>query len=270
MTLVLVTGGTGHLGQDIVDRLVRDGHQVRVLARSRKSRNDVEWAIGDLATGAGLATAVRDVHTVINAATHSPIAQRGSMRPVDFFRSPADVDADGTRRLLDLCERARVRHFVHVSIVGLDEASLPYARVKLAGERMVRESALPWSIVRAMPFYYLLERMLAGLTWLPVWPVPRTTFNPVDTSDVADHLIACAFDGARGERPEIGGPHDLSLVEFAKQYQSARGMHRPVVPIHLSDKAARGMGFVVSNGRRGNLSWRDWLRRHFADQQRAA
>src|SRR5436853_494858 len=45
MTLVLVTGGTGHLGQDLVDRLVRDGHEVRVFARSRRPRRDVEWAI---------------------------------------------------------------------------------------------------------------------------------------------------------------------------------------------------------------------------------
>jgi len=270
MTLVLVTGGTGHLGQDLVDRLVRDGHQVRVFARAPKPRTDVEWAIGDLATGEGLPTALRGVHTVINAATHSPVAQRGGFRPVDFFKSPSDVDAEGTRRLLDLSQQASVQHFVHVSIVGLDDASLPYARVKLAGERMVRESALPWSLVRAMPFYYLLESMLAGLAWLPVWPVPKTVCNPVDTSDVADYLAHCAFDGERGVRAEIGGPDDLSLVEIARQYQTARAMSRTIMPIHLSEKTARGMGFVVSNGVRGTLSWRDWLGRRFAETRAAA
>jgi uncharacterized protein YbjT (DUF2867 family) len=152
MSLVLVTGGTGHLGKDLVDHLVRSGHQVRLYARSRRQRSDVEWATGDLATGEGLPTALRGVHTVINAATHSPVAQRGGFRPVDFFRSPSDVDAEGTQRLLDLPQQASVQHFLHVSIVGLDEASLPYARVKLAGERMVRQSALSWSLVRAMPF----------------------------------------------------------------------------------------------------------------------
>jgi uncharacterized protein YbjT (DUF2867 family) len=270
MTFVLVTGGTGHLGQELVDRLVKDGHNVRVFARSRRARTDVEWAIGDLATGEGLPMALRGAHTVINAATHSPIAERGRFRPVDFFTSPSDVDAGGTRRLLDLCDQASVQHFLHVSIVGLDDASLPYARVKLAGERMVRESTLSWSVVRAMPFYYLLESMLAGLTWLPVWPVPKTILNPVDTSDVADYLAKCAFDGARGERAEIGGPEDLSCVEFARQYQQARGMHRPIVPINLSDRAARGMGFVVSKGERGTVSWKDWLRRHSSDAREAA
>ena len=269
MTLVLVTGGTGHLGQEIVDRLVRDGHQVRLFARSRRARDDVEWAIGDLATGEGLPTALRGVHTVINAATHSPVAQRGGLRPVDFFRSPSDVDAEGTRRLLDLCQQASVQHFLHVSIVGLEDAALPYARVKLAGERMVRESSLSWSIVRATPFYYLLESMLAGLAWLPVWPVPKAVCNPVDTSDVADHLVHCAFDGGRGVRAEIGGPEDLGLVDCARQYLAARGTHRTIMPIQVSEKTARGMGFLVSNGVRGTLSWKDWLSRRLPEVRAA-
>jgi uncharacterized protein YbjT (DUF2867 family) len=261
MTFVLVTGGTGHLGRDLVRRLVQEKHQVRVFARTPGAETDVEWARGDLATGDGLAAALRDVHTVINAATYSPIARRGVVRPVDFFRSPSVVDVDGTRRLLALSERAGVRHFLHVSIVGLDDASLPYARVKLAGERLVRESPLSWSVVRAMPFYYLLESMLAGLTWLPIWPMPKAIFNPVDTSDVATHLAACAFDGNRGMRIEIGGPEDLSCAEFARQYQEVRSVHRPILPVRVSAGTARAMGFVVAQGPRGTLSWSTWLRR---------
>ena len=114
---------------------------------------------------------------MINAATFSPIARRGGIRPVDFITSPSEVDVEGTERLLALSRTANVRHFLHVSIVGLDEASLPYARVKLRGEQLVREFSLPWSVVRAMPFYYLLERMLAGLAWLPVWPLPKAAFT---------------------------------------------------------------------------------------------
>lgn len=262
MVLTLVTGGTGHLGRDIVDRLVREGRPVRMLARSRGVRSDVEWAIGDLATGAGLRDALRDVDTVIHAATCSPIARRGGIRPSDFFTSPSAVDLEGTGRLLSCCGDARVRHFLHVSIVGLDEATLPYARVKLAGERLVRASTLSWSVVRAMPFYYLLDRLLAGLAWLPVWPVPTTLFNPVDTSDVADHVVSCAFDQRRGERPEIGGPEDLTLVSLARRYQDARRLHRKILPINLSDAKARGMGFVVSRGVRGRLCWADWLQRN--------
>ncbi|MDN4986185.1 NAD(P)H-binding protein [Bradyrhizobium arachidis] len=270
MTLTLVTGGTGHLGRDIVDRLVRDGHRVRLFARARGTRPDVEWAIGDLATGAGLFDALNDVDTVINAATHSPIARRGGVRPVDFFKSPSAVDVDGTERLLSLCEQQSIRHFLHVSIVGLDDATLPYARVKLAGEKLVRASSLPWSVVRAMPFYYLLDKMLAGLAWLPLWPMPTTSFNPVDTSDVADHVVACAFDGMSGERTEIGGPEDLGVAALAGQYRDARGLHRKILPIPMSEAKARGMGFVVSRGVRGRLAWAEWLQRRYSGTHHAA
>jgi uncharacterized protein YbjT (DUF2867 family) len=270
MSLTLVTGGTGHLGRDIVDRLMTAGHRVRVLARSPGSRSDVEWAVGDIATGAGLREALHSVDTVINAATHSPVARRGAFRPVDFIWSPSAVDVEGTERLLSLARERSVRHFLHVSIVGLDEATLPYARAKLAGERLVRSSTLPWSLVRAMPFYYLLDKLLSGLAWLPLWPVPTTVFNPVDTSDVADYIVTCAFDGERGARPDIGGPENLSLVEFASQYQHARGLHRKILPISLSDTRARGMGFVVSQGMRGKLPWANWLGRQHPDINSAA
>src|SRR5262249_60483848 len=129
MTLVLVTGGTGHLGQDLVDRLVRDGHQVRIFARSKRPRADVEWAIGDLATGEGLPTALRGVHTVINAATHSPVAQRGGFRPVEFFKLPSDVDLEGPRRVLDLSQPASVQQFLQLSYGGLDDSSPPDSRI---------------------------------------------------------------------------------------------------------------------------------------------
>lgn len=260
MSVVLVTGGTGHLGRDLVRRLVHEKQRVRVFARKPGPETDVEWAVGDLATGDGLMEALQDVHTVINAATFSPIARRGGVKPIDFFRSPSAVDVDGTRRLLEFSTSAKVGHLLHVSIVGLEEASLPYARVKLEGERLVRGSSVSWSIVRATPFYYLLERFLAGLNWLPVWPMPKAVFNPVDTSDVAAYLTQCAFDGKRGIRDEIGGPDDLSCADLARDYQQVRGVHRPIVPLPVSAKRARGMGFVSAQGRRGTLSWLSWLR----------
>src|SRR5687768_14556068 len=94
MDTVLVTGGTGHLGRDLVDQLISQGHRVSILARNpgRHPRPDVAWIQGDLATGAGIARAMDGVDTVVHAATHSPAAQRGGLRPGDLFGSPTDVD----------------------------------------------------------------------------------------------------------------------------------------------------------------------------------
>jgi uncharacterized protein YbjT (DUF2867 family) len=266
MGTILVTGGTGHLGRDLVEQLTAEGRPVRVFARTPGRDPGVEWAQGDLVTGAGLDKAVTGVQTVIHAATLSPIARRGSMRLTDLFGSPSTVDVDGTCRLLQAAERAAVEHFIFVSIVGLEHGfGLPYMRIKLAGEDLVRQSALPWSVVRATPFYYLVEPTLAGLRWLPVWPVPDIPFQPVDTPDFATYLIECLDDGQRGIREEIGGPEVLSFIEIARQYQQARGLHRPIVRTPVPKAIVRNLratGITVAQGRRGAKTWASWLREH--------
>jgi uncharacterized protein YbjT (DUF2867 family) len=262
MDTILVTGGTGHLGRDLVEQLVQQRRAVRVLARKPLAIPQVQWSTGNLATGEGIDAALEGVHTVVHAATFSPIARRGTVRPADLFTSPAYVDVDGTRRLLGAARRAGVAHFVHVSIVGLDDATLPYSRVKRAGEDLVRQSDLPWSVVRATPFFYLLGRVLENLRWVPVWPLPDAVFDPVDTSDMAAYLVECLDDGLRGVREQLGGPEMLSLVELAHQYQQARGWHQRIFPLRLSDATMRRMGLVAANGRRGKKTWAAWLREH--------
>src|SRR5829696_7485836 len=91
---ILVTGGTGHLGTSVVARLKERGDHVRVLARRPGSDPTLEWVQGDLATGEGIDTAVAGVETVIHAATNSPAGRRGGLRPLDFVRSPTDVDGE--------------------------------------------------------------------------------------------------------------------------------------------------------------------------------
>ncbi|MBT2368934.1 NAD(P)H-binding protein [Streptomyces sp. ISL-10] len=144
MDTVLVTGGTGHLGRDLIG-LLKPGYRVRVLARSRGTDPDVEWVRGDLAAGAGagIREAVSGVRTVVHAATWSPAARRGYLLPTDFWRSPPDVDVHGTHRLLDEAARAGVGHFAYVSIVGVDRPRLPYLRLKHEAEELVRAGKFP-------------------------------------------------------------------------------------------------------------------------------
>ena len=141
MDSVLVTGGTGHLGSDLVSRLKRS-YRVRVLARSPGSDRDVEWIRGDLATGEGITEAVAGSQTVIHAATLSPAARRGYFVPKDLFSSPAEVDRDGTARLLEQAAAAGVAHLIYVSIVGIDKPRVPYLRRKLEAEYLVRQGPI--------------------------------------------------------------------------------------------------------------------------------
>ena len=136
MNTVLVTGGTGHLGRDLVTRL-KGSFQVRVLARSPGSDPDVEWIRGDLATGEGIADALAGSQTVIHAATLSPAARRGYILPKDLWSSPPEVDRDGTTRLLD-----------HAAAAGVGALVLGHSAVDVVREvdRLVRSGQEGWKV----------------------------------------------------------------------------------------------------------------------------
>jgi uncharacterized protein YbjT (DUF2867 family) len=262
---VLVTGGTGHLGRDLVGAL-RDRYRVRVLTRAVGQDPAVEWVRGDLGTGDGVAEAVQGARIIVHAATFSPAARRGFLLPVDFFRSPRGVDVDGTSRLIDAVRAAGVEHFLYVSIVGVERAPVPYLRLKLVAETLVRRSGMPWSIVRATSFFWLLDRMLAKMARLPVWPLPvDLAVQPCDTGDFAGYLVECLTAGPGGDREDFGGPEVLTLGEVVEQFQDARGLHRPIQRVPLPSAATRvANALTCPNGRRGLTTWSEWLSQHAA------
>jgi uncharacterized protein YbjT (DUF2867 family) len=265
---ILVTGGTGHLGGAIVSRLVPAGHQVRILARQPRIDPSVEWIQGDLATGEGVGKAVAGVHAVIHAATNSPAARRGRFKLRDFLSSPADVDVAGTRGLLLAAREARVEHFTHVSIVGLEQLRrMPYSRRKLEAEQLVRSSEVPWSIVRATAFYWLLERMLANMAKQPLLALPtHASMAPVDSDEFAEYIVQCAADGWPGEREDFAGPQTLTMIELMEQYLGAQGRERRIrqVPMPRKVQAAITAGNTSTNARLGTTTWAQWLTRSAA------
>src|SRR5258708_9917026 len=151
---VLVTGGTGALGREVVNELRGSGHRARVLSRMRGTGHD--WAQGDLASGKGLDKALTDIDVVIHAGS-------AAREP---WRLKA-VDVDGTRRLIDAAKLARVRHLVFISIVGMEGVAYPYYASKLQAESVVKEGTLPWTILRATQFHTLMETFLKAFAGLP-------------------------------------------------------------------------------------------------------
>jgi uncharacterized protein YbjT (DUF2867 family) len=264
MDTVLVTGGTGHLGRDLLARL-KGSYRVRVLARSPGSDPDVEWIRGDLATGEGIAEAVAGSQTVIHAATLSPAARRGYFVPKDLWTSPAEVERDGTARLLEQAAAAGVGHMIYVSIVGIDKPRVPYLRRKLEAEYLVRQGPIPWSIARATQFHWLLDRMLNKMAQLPMVPLPDLKVEPVDTADFADYLAGSVGNAPLGRLADFGGPEVLSFSEAFDRWRQVR--QRPVrtmripLPSAVSDAAA-AMSISDSDSRRGTVTWVDWLGTH--------
>ena len=115
MTKMLVTGGTGTLGRNVVQALTETGYHVRMMSRQRQPANvfaATEWAHADLATGQGLAEAVAGIEVIVHAASS----------PAGHTRQ---IDIDGTRLLLEQARVAGVSHVIYISIVGVDR--IPYA-----------------------------------------------------------------------------------------------------------------------------------------------
>lgn len=213
-----MTGGTGRLGARVVDRLRQAGHDVRVTSR-RTGPNlfTVDWK-----TGAGLAAALDGVDVVVHCAS--------SYRDVDMDRGLGKAAAE-----------AHVSHLVYISIVGIDRIPIKYYRLKLAAERIVEQSGVPYTIQRATQFHDLVRSALAGLARVPVMLVPDVSFQSVDVSEVADRLAGLAMAQPAGRVADMGGPEIVKLTDLARQYLWSTGRRRPVVPFRLPGKAFGGL-----------------------------
>ena len=225
---ILVTGGTGVLGREVVARLRESGHRARVL--SRKPGTGDDWAQGDVATGAGLNEALIGIDAVVHAATAAanPLKLRAT-------------DVVGTRRLLAMARAAGVPHAVYVSIVGIEGVSYPYYRYKLEAEAVVRENIVPWTILRATQFHSLMETFLSAFSTLPgLATVPkRWQFQPIDPGDVAERLVAVVAGEPAGLLPDFGGPEVRDLGGLAASWLAARRSHKRLVDLWLPFKFSR-------------------------------
>lgn len=258
MTRTLLTGATGTLGSKLRPRLHEAGHDVVAASRSPSTtaaesddEDDAEWITLDLAEGAGVEAAVADVDVIVHAASNATGDHEA-------------VDARGTERLVEAVEAAGVSHFVYVSIVGIDEiTAYSYYEHKLAAERAIRESDVPWTIVRATQFHEFVDEVLGMVAWLPIWPLPtRFRVQPIAALEVADAIVEHADEEAIGYAPELGGPEVRTGRELAEAYRSARGRRRPIVRLPLpGESAAAFRAGTATNPDRamGEQTWEDWL-----------
>ena len=252
---ILVTGGTGTLGRHVLHRLRGTGLDVRVLSRHpHDPAEGIEYVTGDLATGEGVDAAVAGAQVVLHLA--------GSSKG----------DEDKARHLVAAACRAGSPHLVYVSVVGadripqdgrLDRAMFGYFGAKLAAERLVAESGLPWTTLRATQFHDLVLKVAQGLAKLPVVPVPSgLRFQPVDSGEVADRMVELALGAPAGLVPDLAGPRIYPFADLLRSYLEAAGKHRLVVPMPLAGRAARAVkdGAVLAPDRAvGRRTWEEFL-----------
>ncbi len=153
------------------------------------------------------------------------------------------VDFEGTRRLLEAAQEAGVSHLVFISIVGIEKVPYALSKAKLASEDLIEHSGIPWSILRATQFHYLIDVVLNFLTRLPLVALVPTDLplQPIAEEEVARRLVEIVQAGPSGRVPDIGGPQILTSGELSRIWLKQRGMHRAILPLWLPGKMARAM-----------------------------
>jgi uncharacterized protein YbjT (DUF2867 family) len=245
---VLVTGGTGTVGRIVVDHLTTAGKDVRVLSRGRRrhQRTDVRHVVGDVQTGVGLDAAVDGVDTIVHC-----------VYP--------------TEHLVAAAKRTGSPHLVYVSIVGIDRIPFSLYRKMLANERMIAESGLPWTVMRATQFHDLIAFIMRMLAKPPVMALPSgLRFQPVDVRDVGERLARLALGEPVGRAPDFGGPQARALDDLARSYLAIAGKRRLIVPIRFPGKVFRGIsagGLLAPEHAAGTITFEQYLRQQVGTGQ---
>ncbi|MCZ7429192.1 NAD(P)H-binding protein [Micromonospora sp. WMMA1949] len=244
---ILVTGGTGTIGQHVVPLLRAAGHPVRVLSRRGGQPGDgVTHVTADLLTGTDLAPALRGVSTVLH------------------LSGGAKGDDRATAHLVRAARRAGVTHLVHISVTGADRVPLAWTRSKLDAERAVTDSGIPWTVLRAAQVHDLVLTMLTAMTRLPVVPVPGgLRLQPVDAAEVAARLAELTLGAPAGLVPDLAGPDTHGIGDLLTGYLTAAGKRRARLPVRIPGRAGRayreGANLARPGAARGVRTWADFL-----------
>jgi uncharacterized protein YbjT (DUF2867 family) len=243
---IVVIGGSGLIGSKVVKKLTEKGHEV--LAASPKTGVDA-------VTGQGLAEALAGAEVVVDV-SNSPSWDDAAV--LAFFESSG-------RNLARAETEAGVRHHVALSVVGTDRLQdSGYFRAKLAQERLIKTSGIPYTIVRATQFFEFLGAIAAEGAEPKRVRLSNASFQPIAADDVAKAVADAALGSPVNGTIEIAGPERLPLSEFVARYLKATNDPREVA----SDPQALYFGIRLDNRslvpsdnpRLGTIRFDEWIR----------
>jgi uncharacterized protein YbjT (DUF2867 family) len=244
---VVIIGGSGLIGSKLVTRLREQGHQA-VPASPDTGVNTL--------TGDGLADVLTGAAVVVDV-SNSPSFEDAAV--LKFFET-------STGNLLAAEAAAGVGHHVALSVVGSDRApDSGYLRAKIAQEKLIRNSSIPYSIVRATQFFEFLKRIADEATDGNTVRIAPVLFQPMAAEDVAKAVARVAVSAPVNGIVEIGGPQQFRFDEFIRLGLGARQDPRVVA----ADPHARYFGMELgertlvpdADARLGEIRFEDWLRR---------
>jgi uncharacterized protein YbjT (DUF2867 family) len=244
---IVVIGGSGLIGTQLVKNLRQLGHDV--VAASRASGVDT-------LTGKGLAEAMTGAQVVVDVA-NSPSWEDKAV--LDFFETSG-------RNLLAAAATAGVGHYIALSVVGTERLlASGYFRAKMAQEKLIKASPVPYTIVRATQFFEFVGGIAQSATDGQTVRLPPALFQPIASDDVAAALVDVIVAAPLNGMVELAGPERLPLDKLVGRFLSATRDPRQVV----TDVHARYFGLELNDQsltpgdhpRIGPTRFADWLSR---------
>ena len=224
---IVVIGGTGLIGSKIVAILRQGGHEV-IAASPESGVNTI--------TGEGLKEAMAGAQVVIDLANSPSFEDKAVL---EFFETSG-------RNLLPAEAAAGVRHHVALSIVGIDRTDNGYFRAKVAQEKLIEASGVPYTIVRSTQFMEFLGGIANSSADGNMVRISPGLFQPIAADDVAAIVAEVALAAPRNGIVEIAGPERAPFNEIVARYLKAVGDPREVVSDPRPDTSAAGSRSVRS------------------------
>jgi uncharacterized protein YbjT (DUF2867 family) len=245
---IVVTGGTGRIGREVVPLLRAAGREVRVLSRHAEAAPTddagVQHFLGDTVEGRGLDAAFAGAGTVLHLA------------------GGARGDDRAARNVAEAARRGGTGHLILISVVGAGRMPIGYFRAKAEAERIIEGSGVPWTILAASQLHEFLLPLVRGMSRLPITPVPRgLRFEPVHREEVAARLAELALSAPAGRVPDLAGPEVLHLADLVESFA---GRRRPTLRVPLAGPVGRayrnGDNLVDASAVRGVRTWAEFVR----------
>jgi uncharacterized protein YbjT (DUF2867 family) len=244
---IVVIGGTGLIGKKVVNNLRQQGHEV-VAASPSSGVNTV--------TGEGLARALAGAQVVVDVA-NAPSWEDNAV--LAFFETSG-------RNLLAAEAAAGVGHHVALSVVGTDRLlASGYFRAKMAQEKLIKASPIPYTIVRATQFFEFVGGIAQSATEGQRVRLPAVLMQPIAADDVAAVMADVALAEPLNGTFDLAGPEPIRQDELVRQFLTASGDARTVI----TDPKVLYYGITVNDQsltpgdhpRMGPTRFEDWLRR---------
>ncbi|WKU49034.1 SDR family oxidoreductase [Streptomyces sp. VNUA116] len=237
-----VIGGTGLIGSQVVKNLNAAGHEA--VPHSQSTGVDV-------ISGQGLNEAVAGADALVNL-TNSPTFDEASLT---FFQTSMD-------NLLAAGQKGGIRHFVILSIVGVDQVpELDYYRAKALQEDILTAGPVPYSIVRATQFMEFMDAVLSWTADGDTVRLPATPIQPIAAKDVAEAVAEVAAGAPLNGIHNIAGPEIFPLDELGRITLSRKGDNRTVVTDPAAGMFAAVKGDVLTDmgAHLAPTHYTDWL-----------